>query len=113
MIIDLSHCEVSRMANPLVELHAFGQSFWYDNIRRKFLDDGTIQRLIDEDGLLGITSNPSIFEKAIGSSDDYDEQLAELAGRRTTRKKIYEALALADIQRACDLFAGIYEQTDQ
>jgi transaldolase len=101
------------MVNPLVELHAFGQSFWYDNIRRKFLDDGTIQRLIDEDGLLGITSNPSIFEKAIGSSDDYDEQLAELAAGDSNTEQIYEALALADIQRACDLFAGIYERTNK
>jgi transaldolase len=99
------------MANPLVELHAFGQSFWYDNIRRKFLDDDTIQRLIDEDGLLGITSNPSIFEKAIGDSDDYDEQLANLTNRQAGPEEVYEALALADIQRACDLFAGIYEQT--
>ena len=99
------------MANPLVELRAFGQSFWYDNIRRKFLDDGTIQKLIDEDGLLGITSNPSIFEKAIGNSDDYDTQLAEMAGRPGDTEQVYEALALADIQRACDLFAEIYEQT--
>jgi transaldolase len=99
------------MANPLVELQAFGQSFWYDNIRRKFLDDGTIQRLIAEDGLLGITSNPTIFEKAIGSSDDYDAQMAELAARGAGAEEIYEALALADIRQACDLFATIYEQT--
>ncbi|NIV99965.1 transaldolase, partial [Candidatus Saccharibacteria bacterium] len=63
--------------NPLVELQAYGQSFWYDNIRRKFLNDGTLQNLIDEDGLRGMTSNPSIFEKAIGQSDDYDEQIKQ------------------------------------
>jgi transaldolase len=100
-----------QTVNPLVELQAFGQSFWYDNIRRKFLDDGTIQRLIDEDGLLGITSNPSIFEKAIGNSDDYDEQLADLAAAGADTNQIYEALALTDIRRACDLFAPVYAQT--
>ena len=56
--------------NPLVELHAYGQSFWYDNIRRKFLNDGTLKNLINDDGLRGMTSNPSIFEKAIGQSED-------------------------------------------
>lgn len=99
------------MANRLIELQTLGQSFWYDNIRRKFLEDGTIQRLITEDGLLGITSNPSIFEKAIGDSDDYDEQLAELADSEATTEQIYEALALADIRQACDLFTPIYEET--
>lgn len=93
--------------NPLVELHAYGQSFWYDNIRRKFLEDGTIQRLIAQDGLRGMTSNPTIFEKAIGESDDYNEQLADLLAGGST-KDIYEALALSDIQAACDLFADLY-----
>ena len=64
--------------NPLVELHAYGQSFWYDNIRRRFLHDGTLRGLIEDDGLRGMTSNPSIFQKAIGQSDDYDAQLREL-----------------------------------
>ncbi len=99
------------MANPLVALQEFDQSFWYDNIRRNFLEDGTIQRLIEADGLRGITSNPSIFEKAIGSSDDYDDQLAALAGSETDTEEIYEALALADIRQACDLFADLYEET--
>jgi transaldolase len=98
--------------NPLVELHLFGQSFWYDNIRRKFLRDGTLQRLIDEDGLRGMTSNPTIFQKAIGESDDYDSQIGDLvtAGVVDTAA-VYEALALADIQAACDLFADLYRQT--
>lgn len=100
------------MTNPLVELHAYGQSFWYDNIRRKFLDDGTIQRLIEEDGLRGITSNPSIFEAAIGRSDDYDQQISELVTNDASAMDIYEALALADIQAACDLFASLYESSN-
>jgi transaldolase len=98
--------------NPLVELHAYGQSFWYDNIQRKFLRDGTLHSLIDEDGLRGMTSNPSIFEKAIGHSDDYDAQIRELVVNGADTAAIYEALALADIQAACDLFADLYAQSD-
>jgi transaldolase len=95
--------------NPLVELHAYGQSFWYDNIRRKFLTDGAIQAMIDNDGLRGMTSNPTIFEGAIVSSDDYDDQIAEVAGYGAGIEDIYEALALADIRAACDLFAPLYK----
>ncbi|NKQ36973.1 MAG: transaldolase [Chloroflexi bacterium] len=97
--------------NPLVELHAYGQSFWYDNIRRKFLLDGTVQQLIERDGLRGMTSNPSIFEKAIGHSDDYDEQIQALALDGADVTAIYEAVAIADIQTACDLFAFLYEES--
>ena len=97
--------------NPLIELQAYGQSFWYDNIRRKFLRDGTIQSLIDDDGLRGMTSNPSIFEKAIGGSDDYDEQMRALVTQGADASAIYEALALADIQAACDLFAEVYDES--
>lgn len=97
--------------NPLVELQAYGQSFWYDNIRRRFLLDGTLERLIAEDGLRGMTSNPAIFQKAIGGSDDYDQQLRGLIDGSADAKSIYEALALQDIQTACDLFAPLYEQS--
>ncbi len=98
--------------NPLVELHAYGQSFWYDNIRRKFLQDGTLQNLIDNDGLRGMTSNPAIFEKAIGGSDDYDNQMAELVAAGATIQEIYEKLAITDIQAACDLFAPLYAEAN-
>ncbi|MFO7682446.1 MAG: transaldolase [Chloroflexota bacterium] len=98
--------------NPLVELHAFGQSFWYDNIRRKFLQDGTLQSLITNDGLRGMTSNPAIFEKAIGGSDDYDEQMAQLVASGASTQEIYEKLAIADIQTACDLFAPLYAESN-
>jgi transaldolase len=97
--------------NPLVELQAYGQSFWYDNIRRKFLHDGSIQSLIDDDGLRGMTSNPSIFEKAIGNSDDYDDQIAGLVAQGDTPAAVYEALALADIRAACDMFADLYDSS--
>lgn len=97
--------------NPLVALHTYGQSFWYDNIRRKFLLDGTLSNLITQDGLRGMTSNPSIFQKAIGGSDDYDTQIQELVRAGADTNAIYEALALADIQAACDLFAALYAES--
>lgn len=101
------------MMNPLVELHAYGQSFWYDNIRRKLLLDGSLQRLIAEDGLRGMTSNPSIFAKAIGGSDDYDEQMRELVAAGADDTAVYEALAITDIQMACDLFAELYVASER
>jgi transaldolase len=101
-----------RSMNPLVELQAYGQSFWYDNIRRKFLHDGTLQGLIDDDDLRGMTSNPAIFQKAIGDSDDYDDQILRLVGQGADAATIYEELALADIQAACDLFMALYEATN-
>jgi transaldolase len=97
--------------NPLIELQVYGQSFWYDNIRRKFLVDGTIQTLITEDGLRGMTANPSIFEKAIGDSDDYNEQIRQLCSAGADTNTIYESLVLSDIRAACDLFAPLYRET--
>ncbi len=99
--------------NPLIELQAYGQSFWYDNIRRKFLADGTVQHLIDEDGLRGMTSNPSIFEKAIAAGTDYDDQIIGMVTAGSGVLDIYEALALADIKAACDLFKSLYEESDK
>lgn len=97
--------------NPLVELHAYGQSFWYDNMRRKFLHDGTIAGLIEQDGVRGVTSNPSIFEKAIGHSDDYDMHIRGLAVMDAELNTIYESLAMADIQMACDMFANLFQES--
>jgi len=97
--------------NPLVELHAYGQSFWYDNIRRQFLLDGTLKRLIDIDGLRGMTSNPSIFEQAIGGGDEYDQQIREEALKGVDIKQLYESLALSDIRLACDLFGDLYRES--
>lgn len=94
--------------NPLVELHVYGQSFWYDNIRRKYLYDETVQTLIDSDGLRGMTSNPSIFEQAIGKSDDYDEQIGTLAVAKATTQEIYESLVIKDIKKACDMFVEVF-----
>ena len=94
--------------NPLQQLHTFDQSFWYDNIRRKYLEDGTLAGYLANDGLRGLTSNPSIFEKAIAGSDDYDAQIARLAAQGKSVNEIYDALSIRDIQAACDLFQPLY-----
>ncbi|MCC6175516.1 MAG: transaldolase [Chloroflexi bacterium] len=100
------------MANPLVELQRFGQSVWLDYIRRKSLLDGDVRRLIDEDGLRGMTANPTIFQQAIAAGDDYDESIVRLLHEGKDPTAIYEAVAFEDIQTACDLFAGTYQQTE-
>jgi len=89
-----------------------GQSFWYDNIQRSILTSGELRTLIDEYGVLGLTSNPAIFEKAITSGADYDRDIIALAQRGLDAQAIYEALAIADIQSAADLLEPIYEQTN-
>lgn len=94
----------------LHELTQLGQSIWYDNIRRALLDSGGLQALL-VDGVMGVTSNPSIFEKAIGGSSDYDTAIKALAGSTQTDEQIYESLALEDIQRTADLLRPIYEAT--
>jgi len=71
--------ETAKAINPLIQLHTLGQSIWLDYIRRDLMTSGELQRLIDEDGLCGMTSNPAIFEKAIAGSTDYTQALAELA----------------------------------
>ncbi|MDZ4671067.1 MAG: bifunctional transaldolase/phosoglucose isomerase [Phototrophicales bacterium] len=98
------------MSNPPVAVQKFGQSIWIDNIRRKLLEDGTFQRMIDEDGVVGVTSNPSIFQKAIGQSDDYDTLITSLI--EFSPEEVYEILAVEDIQRAADLFRPIYDNTN-
>lgn len=98
------------MSNPPVAVQKFGQSIWIDNIRRKLLEDGTFQRMIDEDGVVGVTSNPAIFQKAIGQSDDYDGVITQLA--EFSPEDIYEQLAVTDIQHAADLFRPVYDKTN-
>src|SRR5204862_1589560 len=75
-------------ANPLVELSKLGQSVWYDNIERKLITSGELRRMIDEDDLRGVTSNPAIFEKAISGSDLYEDQIRELAARGASAAEI-------------------------
>ena len=97
--------------NPLVQLRTAGQSPWYDYIQRELITSGDLQAMIDQDGLMGVTSNPSIFEKAIGGSADYDEELQRVAAQVTSVKDIYEALAIRDIQAATDVMSVVYESS--
>jgi transaldolase/glucose-6-phosphate isomerase len=100
------------MGNPLLELQRHGQSIWYDYIRRGLLTSGELQRLIDDDGLRGVTSNPAIFEKAIAGSTDYDEAVRTMqAGGDADALTIYERLAIEDIRHAADLLAPVYTAT--
>ncbi len=99
--------------NPLVKLHELGQSIWLDFIRRDMLaPGGKVQQLIERDGLMGITSNPAIFEKAIDGSQDYDDDIRTLARAGKSVEDIYETLTVADVARGADLFRGVYDETD-
>lgn len=98
--------------NPLLEILQQGQSIWLDLLDRKMMDSGTLQSLIDDDGLRGITSNPAIFEKAISNSSDYDADIAKLMEKEDDNEAIFFGLAVKDIQRAADFFKPIYEETD-
>jgi len=102
---------MSEKANPLRQLESFGQSVWLDYIRRDLLASAEFRRLIDEDGLDGMTSNPTIFEKAIDGSKAYDEQLTQLARAGKRVEEIYEALTTDDIKVACDKLRPIYDRT--
>lgn len=96
----------------LLELKECGQSFWLDNLTRKKIRSGELERRIKEEGLGGITSNPAIFEKAIGGSDDYDDQIEKLKKGGGTLQEIYEEVVVADIQDACDILKRVYEETE-
>jgi transaldolase/glucose-6-phosphate isomerase len=97
--------------NPLLELLKMGQSVWLDYIRRNLITSGELKRLIENDGLRGITSNPSIFEKAITGSTDYADYLQQLQAQNLTAGEIFERLAVRDIQDAADMLRPVYEQT--
>ena len=104
--------ETAKAVNPLIQLQKFGQSIWLDYIRRDLLKGGELQRLITEDGLRGMTSNPAIFEKAIAGSTQYQDFLDSLAGRTDLDAKgRYELLAIRDIQDAADLLRPVYQST--
>jgi transaldolase/glucose-6-phosphate isomerase len=97
--------------NPLLTLQSCGQSIWLDFIRRGLITSGALRKLIQEDGLRGVTSNPSIFEKAISGSNDYDESIRALTLEGKSVPEIYEFLTVRDIQEATDLFRPVYEET--
>ena len=99
------------MSNPLQQLGEAGQAPWLDYLHRKILHDGELTRLIDNDGLKGLTSNPAIFEKAIGEGDDYDEAIHQTLARGDAEVvDLYEGLAIADIQAAADLMRPMFDR---
>jgi transaldolase len=98
--------------NPLKKLETLGQSIWLDYIRRDLIANGELRRLIQEDGLRGMTSNPSIFEKAIAESHIYDQDIRDMALKKKGAKAIYETLSQRDVQNAADEFRSVYEKTD-
>jgi transaldolase/glucose-6-phosphate isomerase len=98
--------------NPLFDLQKHGQSVWYDNISRNLIASGGLKELIDTYAVVGVTSNPTIFEKAIGGSADYDEDIRALAEGDQDVSQIFQRLSTDDIRRACDVLRPLYEQTN-
>src|SRR5437868_11933401 len=104
--------ETAKATNPIKDLQKYGQSVWLDYIRRNLITSGELKRLIEEDGLRGITSNPAIFEKAITGSTDYSNILSSLQSRSDLDAKArYEQLAIRDIQDAADMLRPVYQST--
>ena len=97
--------------NKVKQIHSFGQSIWLDFIDRDIIKSGKLKKLIDEDGVRGVTSNPAIFEKAITSSSDYDADIAELAKKSSSNEELFFGLAVTDIKNATDLFKGVYDES--
>ena len=98
--------------NPLKQVGHLGQAIWLDYIRRDLIAGGELRRLIEEDGLRGMTSNPAIFEKAIAHSHDYDAEIKDLALRGKSVEEIYETLSQADVRAAADVFRPVYDRTE-
>lgn len=97
------------MTNPLQKLHSLGQSIWYDFIRRDLFTSGKLERLIHDDALTGMTSNPTIFQKAIAETELYDEDIRRLGGEGRDPVKVFEGLAVADVTRSADFFRPAYD----
>jgi transaldolase len=98
--------------NTLIELLETGQSYWLDNLTRGKITNGELKKRVDEQGLRGITSNPSIFNKAISAGQDYDGQISALVKKGKNPEQIYDALTIKDVQDACDILNPVYEQSN-
>ncbi len=97
--------------NPLQQLHAFGQSVWIDYLKRDFIAKGELAAMIANDGVRGMTSNPSIFEKALAGKE-YDADIAAMVGEGLGVGEIFHRLSIADIRAAADAFAALYEESN-
>ncbi len=98
------------MTKPAIAVRELGQSIWVDNIHRGQLQSGEFQKLVDEEGVTGVTSNPTIFEKAIGGGSDYDEELSTLARQDMDTSAVFDRLAYADLSRAADVLRPYYDK---
>ncbi len=99
--------------NPLQKLADYGQSPWFDYIQRSLISSGELKRLVDEEGLKGVTSNPAIFEKALSAGDDYKLFIAENSGIAEDAVELYELIAIRDIRDAADILRPVYDATDK
>src|SRR3982750_1184799 len=100
------------MSNKLREIEALGQAIWIDNLNRDLLDDGKMRELFEQDGISGVTSNPTIFEKGMGHSDRYDDVFREVAAETEDTQEIFERLALRDVRDAADLLHPVFDSTE-
>ena len=98
---------------PLEELSELGQSVWVDSLSREMIDSGELERLIREDSVVGVTTNPTIFQKAMASGDAYDEQMREVLESETDGKEVFLALAVEDVRRACDILRPVWDEADE
>src|SRR5260370_14299168 len=104
---------IPKEANPLRGLSEFGQSVWLDYIRRSLITSGELKRLVVEDGLRGVTSNPAIFEKAIAGSTDYEAVISSSESAALDAKGLYEKIAVQDVQDAADIMRPVYDDSKQ
>src|SRR5213595_2204276 len=95
---------------PSQKLNDLGQSPWLDLIGRKLIRSGELLRLMEEDGIRGVTANPAIFEKAIVETDEYDDQLKKLIAQGKSPLEIYETIAVDDVRSACDVFRPTFDR---
>src|ERR671932_278964 len=98
---------------PLEQLSDLGQSVWIDYLSRDLLESGELERMTREDAVVGVTSNPTIFQKAMASGDAYDEQMREVLESETDGKEVFLALAVSDVRRACDLLRPVWDEADE
>ena len=98
--------------NRVYQIKNFGQSIWYDNIERSILTSGKLEKMIEEDGVCGVTSNPTIFEKAITQSNEYDSEIEELVAKGKTAEEVYSSLTIKDVTLAADILYKVYKETE-
>jgi len=111
--VNLLERKIEMGKNPVYKIKNFGQSIWYDNIERSILTSGKLEKMVEEDGVCGVTSNPTIFEKAITQSKEYDSEIEELTRKNKTPEEVYESLTIKDVTLAADILYKTYKGTER